>query len=183
MNNRQIKYENPIRLAELKPMETLKRIGVKADHVICDIGAGSGVFTIPAAELTKNKVFALDINDEMLSIINEKAKNQGLTHIELIQVKGDQFDLPDQIADCVILCTVLHEISDKTVFLKEIRRILKNNGILVIIEFHKQQTPMGPPISNRLGKDELRGILKITEFAISEEFDLGDNLYCATYSR
>jgi len=68
MDNKQMKFENPVRIKELKPIETLIRIGLKENHVVCDIGAGSGIFTIPASMITKNKVYALEINDAMLSI-------------------------------------------------------------------------------------------------------------------
>jgi|GEM_PF-2602649 len=69
MDHKQNKLENPDRLAELSPKETLMRIGLGEQDIICDIGAGSGIFTIPAARITANTVFALDINDEFLDII------------------------------------------------------------------------------------------------------------------
>jgi len=54
MNHKQIELENPERLAELSPKDTLMRIGLGEKDIICDIGAGSGIFTIPAAGITKN---------------------------------------------------------------------------------------------------------------------------------
>ncbi len=69
MDHQQNKLENPERLAELSPKETLMKIGLGEQDVICDIGSGSGIFTIPAAQITANTVFALDINNEFLDII------------------------------------------------------------------------------------------------------------------
>ena len=181
MNNKQMKLENPVRLEELKPIETLRRIGLQENHVLCDIGAGSGIFTIPAAKITKNKVYALEINDEMLSVIGEKAKIEGAANIEIIKVQGDHLDLMDHSVDIILLVTVLHEIYNPIVFLDEVKRISKDNGKIVVIEFHKRETPMGPPIGHRMGKDDAIDKLQNTGFLVSEDFDLGDNFYCLVF--
>ena len=81
MNQLQMKLENPTRMEELKPEDTLRRIGLQGNHVLSDIGAGSGIFAIPAAKITSNTVYALDINVEMLSLINDKAKQEGITNM------------------------------------------------------------------------------------------------------
>jgi precorrin-6B methylase 2 len=76
------RFENPERIKELNPAKTLKRIGLKNGDIICDIGAGSGIFYIPAAKLTSNLVYSLEINDEMLKIIDEKARKEGLSTLK-----------------------------------------------------------------------------------------------------
>lgn len=181
MNNKQLKLENPTRLEELKPMNTLKKIGLQENHIVCDIGAGSGIFTIPAAMITRNKVYALEISDEMLSIIGEKAKVLGVTNIELIKVKDEHFNVLDDSIDIVLMVTVLHEIPNKTVFLEDVKRILMNQGKLAVIEFHKRETPMGPPVEHRIGKNVVIETLNNSGFLVDDEFDLGDNLYCLVF--
>mgnify|MGYP001280997301 FL=1 len=84
MNDFGNKLKNPARVNELAPAETLKKSGLGDNDVFCDIGAGVGVFTIPAAMITRNKVYALDINDESLEVVRsitekEKLKNLVLT--------------------------------------------------------------------------------------------------------
>lgn len=181
MNNKQTKLENPLRLEELKPIDTLIKIGLQENYRVGDIGAGSGIFTIPAAMITKNKVYALEISDEMLSVIGEKAKVEGATNIELIKVQGDHFDLLDDSIDIALMVTVLHEIPDTTVFLEEVKRILMDHGKIAVIEFHKRETSMGPPVEHRMGKDEVIDRLTNRGFMVSDEFDLGDNFYCLVF--
>lgn len=182
MSSKQSKLENPLRISELNPSDTLRRIGVLENHTVCDIGAGSGVFTLPVAKITKNKVYALEISDEMLSIIGDKAKTEGITNIELIKVKDDFFTLKNDSVDIALMVTVLHEIKDKTVILSEVKRILNNNGRLAIIEFHKKETPMGPRFSNRIGIDETVKIMESAGFSESDGFTLGDNFYCLVFN-
>jgi len=179
---RLIKLESSLRLAELKALDTLKRIGLQEDYVLCDIGAGSGVFTIPAATLTKNKVHALEIDEEMLAIIGEKAKRAGLTNIELIKVQEDNLDvIADQSIDIVLMVTVLHELDHKPAYLAKVKKLLKKQGKIAIIEFHKQETPLGPPPEIRLSKDEVQDLLLDAGFAVQEAFDLGANFYCLIF--
>ena len=181
MNKKQMKYENPLRLKELNPMVTLTRIGLQDNQVLCDIGAGSGIFTIPAAKITKNKVFALEINDEMLALIGEKAKNENIENIELIHVQENKFDLEDNSVDIVLMVTVLHEIENPKIFLKEIKRVVKENGKVAIIEFFKRETPMGPSVDHRMEKEEVIRLLYTIGMEVYEEFVLGDNFYCVVF--
>lgn len=183
MNNRQSKFENPVRVAELRPEETLKRIGLREDQVLCDIGAGSGVFTIPAAKMTDQTVYALEINDEMLSIIAEKAKAENLANIQPVKVAGGHFDLEDESVDIVLMVTVFHEIPDRAGFLREVKRISKDKGKTAVIEFHKTHTPFGPPVDHRIAKDEVMNNLTNAGLELLEGFDLGENFYCVVFSK
>jgi ubiquinone/menaquinone biosynthesis C-methylase UbiE len=175
------RLENPTRLAELAPQETLMKIGLSENHVVCDIGAGTGVFTIPAAKMTKNKVYALDINEDMLDFIAEKADSEELGNVECIKVADTRFALGDDTIDIALAVTVLHEVSDKRAFLGEIKRILKPDGKIVLIELHDRETPIGPPVSHRISKNEVISLLESIDFYLLSEFDLGSNFYCQAY--
>lgn len=177
LHNLKDKLESPERLSELSPEETLKRIGLGENDVVCDIGAGTGVFTIPAAQITKNSVFALDKNDELLEIIQQKARDKELANIKTVKVINNSFDIEDNSADFVILVTVLHEIEDKDAFLTEIKRIMKSTGRLSIIEFHRK-APMGPPDALRLEVDEVSAMCSRVGLTLVDEFDIGSNFYC-----
>lgn len=182
MTNKKLKLENPARIAELKPVETLKKIGLKEDSVVCDIGAGTGIFTIPAASITKKMVYALDIDDEMLSTIEQKSKDKTIKNIELIKVNGNQFEVKDKIADIILLVTVFHEIENKEVFLGELKRILNNLGKIAVIEFHKRATPMGPPVDHRIANEEVKRLFTKYGFSVNQDFDLGENFYCSVFT-
>ena len=72
-------------------------------------------------------------------------------------------------------------ITVPAVFLEEVKRLLKNRGKLAVIEFHKRQTPMGPPLAQRLSREEVKELLSQRGFVMQEEFDLGDNFYCLVF--
>lgn len=181
MDSKYSKFENPVRLAELSPGETLKKIGLQDGMVLCDIGAGSGVFTIPAAQLTKKTVYALDVNDGALATIREKASALGLDNVKTVKVSGDRFDVPDSAADIVLMVTVLHEIESRQAFAYETARLLKTGGKAAVIEFHKRETPMGPPVWHRIDEEEVMDLFADAGFRAEDRFQLGENYYCQVF--
>lgn len=183
MMNKQVKFENPARLQELNPTETLLRIGLQNGQVICDIGAGSGIFTIPAASITDNTVFALEINDELITVIAEKASREGLTNVRVMKVQGNDFGLQTGSVDLALLVTVFHEINDKDLFLQEVKRILNDHGKVAVIEFHKRDTPMGPPLPHRISQDEILAHFEDAGLCLKESFELGPNFNCSIFMK
>jgi ubiquinone/menaquinone biosynthesis C-methylase UbiE len=181
MNNKQSKLEDPKRLEELSPEQTLRRIGFAEGQILCDVGAGTGIFSIPAAKVTHNTVYALEISDEMLEIIAGKANEQGLGNVVPVKVKGDDFGVPGGSIDLILLVAVLHEIQDKHTFLAGLQKLLKPGGKVALIEFHKGQTPNGPPAENRLGREEATAFMQAVGLGVSDDFDLGENVYCMVF--
>ena len=176
------KLENPARIAELSPQNTLKRIGLEPGMTFADIGAGTGIFAIPAAKMTTEKVFALEISEEMIQILSQRKEAAGLDNLDVRKVE-ESLPLDDKSCDLILMVTVFHELDDKEGMLKEIRRALKANGLLTIIEFHGYETPMGPPVSHRIAKEAVQEHADANGFHLVESFDLGDNFYCQLYKQ
>jgi len=181
LESKYLKFENPVRLEELNPTYTLKRIGLEDGMVLCDIGAGSGVFTLPAAQLTKSTVYALEINDGALSAIIDRAEKLGLENIKAVKVSGDGFDVEDSTADIVLLVTVLHEIESRPAFVNETARLLKTGGKAAVIEFYKRETPMGPPAGHRIDEAEVLDLFAEAGLMAEDRFPLGENFYCQVF--
>lgn len=177
------KLENPARLMELKPRSTLLETGLNKDDIFCDIGAGTGIFTIEAAKITNAKTYAVDVSEDMLKVIEDKAAKHNLKNIELINPETFNYPIETNQCDFIMLCTVLHEIDDKSALLNEIYRILKRSGRLIIIEFFKKQTPMGPPANHRISIDETMALADEFDFNLQKQSSLGENLYILVFRK
>lgn len=171
------KFENPIRLAELNPKETLLKAGFKENAVLCDVGAGTGIFSIPAAKIKGSTVYALEISEDMIALLEQRKNEQALENLHIKKVNGSDLPLTQDLCDLVIMVTVLHEIEDKASLLSELKRILKKDGSVLFIEFHKRETPMGPPIGHRLSEEDILGLCSANGFEVADQFTLGENLY------
>jgi len=176
--NKISKFENPIRIKELNPADTLIKAGFKDNMILCDIGAGTGIFSFPAAKISNNINYALEISDNMIEILSDRIVKNDIKNVIVKKVDSDILPLDNNCCDMVILVTVLHELENKEFMLSEIKRILKENGKLVVIEFHKYKTPMGPPIDHRISEEYVEEICNKSGFKIKEKFLLGDNFYC-----
>lgn len=173
------KLENPKRVAELNPKDTLERIGLKDDDTFCDVGAGTGIFTFAAAKITKGKIYAVEISDEMLAILKKSAKE---LNAENVAVVNDMNMVPESSCKVVLLCTVLHEVSDVPEIMNDIARILIKGGVMSVIEFHKRQTSMGPPIEHRLDSLKLDEMMHNYGLYKINQFTLGENFYCSVFT-
>ena len=171
------KFENPARLDELRPESTLRRAGFSEGMSLCDIGAGTGIFSVAAARISSAEVNALDISDEMLEIMRRKKAEENLQNLNILKVHSEELPLESGSCDFAIMVTVLHEIEDRDSMLKEIKRVLSENGKFLVIEFHKKATPMGPPVDHRIAKETVERLCSGSGFQKLEAFEMGDNFY------
>ncbi len=104
---------------------------------MCDLGCGNGFYTLMMARRVGSKgvVYAVDIQNEMLHLLSQRAKAAELANIKT--VLGTRVDpmLPEHAIDLVLLVDVYHELSNPEEMLKAIRRSLKPHGRLVLGEF------------------------------------------------
>jgi ubiquinone/menaquinone biosynthesis C-methylase UbiE len=127
--------ETPSRLESLKIYETLAALKLRPGQIVADIGAGTGVFTIPLAQATKpgGTVYAEDIDQALLDVISEKATEQGMTNVQAVLGEFGDPDLPADI-DLAFINDVLHHIKDRAAYLKTLAAYLKPGGRIAIIE-------------------------------------------------
>ena len=135
-----------------KPKRILKTLGIdNSIRNIADFGCGYGTFTIPVAQVVKGKVYALDIEPEMIEETKRKAEEGKLGNVEVILrdfiSKGS--GLEKESVDYVMLFNILHLNKPETL-LKEAYRILRKGGKLGIIHWnYDSTTPRGPPMEIR----------------------------------
>ncbi len=118
---------------------------------IAEFGCGYGTFTVPAAKIIKGKIYALDLEPDMIQITNEEAKKEGLNNVQTVlrdfMVEGS--GLPDGSVDYVMLFNILH-LEKPMILINEAKRILKKKGKLGIIHWnYGPTTPRGPSMDIR----------------------------------
>ena len=128
-----------------KPDAVIKELSLKGTEKIADVGAGSGYFTFRLSkELPKGKVYAIDIEPEMIRHIHHKAVSNNIQNIEAVFSTPNNPHIPED-ADLVFICDVLHHVKNKGDWLKALFSQMKNNSKLVLIEFKEGKLPEGPP--------------------------------------
>lgn len=170
----------------LNPKEIMENIGIVANMRVGDFGCGSGYKTFPASELVgrNGMVFAVDILKAPLEHIHSQAVERGITNIKTVwsnlEVYGATKIQPRSL-DAGILVNVLFMSLDQRGILMEVKRMLKNGALLLVIEWKSVATPFGPPIEARVQKEYLKDLLNELGFKRISEFDPGKYHYALLY--
>jgi ubiquinone/menaquinone biosynthesis C-methylase UbiE len=148
----------PERETEEAPDAALDAIGIARGVTVADVGAGAGYFTWRLAERvgTTGRVYANDIQPEMLALLR---KNMEARHLENVHpVLGTQDDpkLPAGQIDLVLLVDVYHEFSQPQKMLRKIRDSLKSDGRLVLVEYRKEDPSIPIRPEHKMSVDEVR---------------------------
>ncbi len=122
------------------PEAIIVRSGVKLGMTVMELGCGSGAFTTYFARAvgSEGRVYAVDIQPAMLRQLERKlakTQNRDIKNIELKEASAYELPFADDFFDLVCIVTVLMEIPDKGLALREVRRVLKPGGALAVTEF------------------------------------------------
>jgi len=135
------------------PEKILELLKLKPDYVAADLGCGSGFFAVPLSRRVK-KVYGIDFQKEMLEFLEQKIQEQNIGNIEPLLSKENEIPLQNESVDLLLSVNTLHEFHDKNRIIKEIRRVLKPEGQVAMIDFKKEDTLFGPPVSIRVSKEQ-----------------------------
>ena len=169
----------PQRQAFLDAGWVLDRAGVTAGMHVADLGAGPGFFTLPLADRVgpEGAVYATDISQEMLAAL----RNRGVpAHVTLVHAGENTIPLPDAAVDIALLAFVLHELVQPAAFLREVQRILRRDGRLVVLEWIPQDDGMGPPIEERISETATRALLEMAGFTVVDRAAANPSQYLLT---
>jgi ubiquinone/menaquinone biosynthesis C-methylase UbiE len=132
--------DRPEREEEEQPDQALAALGIKRGMVVADVGAGSGFMSFKMAKLVgpSGKVYANDIQPEMLEILRTRARENKITNLETVLGTDRDPKLPAGAIDLILLVDVYHEFSHPQAMLDRMREALKPSGRLVLLEYRKE---------------------------------------------
>ena len=150
------------------PEAILVDIGLRSGFTFMDIGCGDGFFALPAARLVseKGKVYGLDVDDEAIGRLKEKAVKEGLRNLNLKVGEAEDTILCEACADIVFFGIVLHDFKDPVRVLMNAKRMLKPAGRLINLDWKKEPMELGPPLRIRFSEEEAGRLIKEASFRI-----------------
>jgi 2-polyprenyl-3-methyl-5-hydroxy-6-metoxy-1,4-benzoquinol methylase len=166
------RYEDPERDHWQKPNEVIDLMAPLEGKVVADIGAGSGYFSFPLA-VKAAKVIAIDIDERFLNWIDQRAENDKVSNIETRRTKDYDPLLSASEADAVLMVDVYHHIEERVAYLRKVKKGLKAEGSLWIVDFKKEELPVGPGIQMKLSPEEVISELTASGFV---NISLNDSL-------
>ena len=132
--------ERPEREAEEQTHKMLEALRLKPGDIVADMGAGSGYFTFPMAKAVgdRGKVYAVDIQPEMLAAIRQRATRDHVVNVEPIASTETDPKLPAGRLDLVLMVDVYHELAYPFEVLTKVRDALKPGGRIALVEYRKE---------------------------------------------
>lgn len=114
-------------------------VGLQPGQSMADIGAGTGLFTLPFAEAVgpKGRVYAVDIAPAFVERIEQLAAERGVRNVEGVVCAEDDTRLPKDSIDVAFVCDTYHHFEYPAQTLASIHRALRKGGELVVVEFHR----------------------------------------------
>jgi ubiquinone/menaquinone biosynthesis C-methylase UbiE len=165
--------ETPDRDGWQKPREVVDALRLKPGAAVADIGAGSGYFSVRFAAVVgpQGTVYAGDIDAGLIDYLKQRAVKAGLQNLKPVLGQPDDPLLPADSVDLVFICDVIHHIENRGLYYARLAQTLHPGGRLVIVDFQKQELPVGPPAAMKIAKPDLIAEVEQAGFALREEFD------------
>lgn len=168
------RLDNPERARWQSVEKFLELVRPWAGMSYADIGCGVGYFTLPVAERIgpTGRVYAVDIQPEMLEELARRASARGLSNILTVRCTEREIPIASASIDVCCLANVFHELESPDVFLREIHRLLKPGGRVFVIDWKAIETPVGPPLSERVPIEKLREHVRAAGFMQLREHNI-----------
>jgi ubiquinone/menaquinone biosynthesis C-methylase UbiE len=150
--------ERPEREMQEKPSKLLELLKFTPGQVVADIGAGSGYHTVRIAKLVgpKGKVYAVDIQPEMLAIIRHRTKQLKLKNVTPVRGTVTNPKLPAGAVDLILMVDVYHEFSHPYEMTEAMLKALKPGGRLVFVEFRLEDPNVPILTLHRMSEKQVR---------------------------
>lgn len=171
--------ESASRKRIFNPKRILEFLGIQSGMTVADIGCGTGLMTVPISSAAgpDGKIYAVDISAGMIREVIKKIESKKLSNVRAVLSRENEIPIESAILDYVILVAVVHELKNRHLFFRELRRILKDNAIIGIIEWKKVDSPYGPPVSERISLFSMKKFLANHGFTVRKTGNPGKYIY------
>lgn len=147
------------------PDLVIKKLGDLTGKTVADIGSGTGYFTFPISRSAR-KVLAIDIEQRYLDYIEDRKMELPIEQADVIETRLTVESEPNLHAgevDAVLLVNVYYYLEDRLDYMKIVNNALKENGVLVLVDYLPGDLPVGPS-ENKVAPDEVVEILTESGF-------------------
>ncbi len=149
-------FEDPERDEWQEPGKVIETMRLKKGDMVADIGAGTGYFTrrIARAVGSQGVAFGVDIEPRLLHYMEKDTKKLNLKNYKPVLATMDDSTLSPMSVDVVFFCLTLHHVYNRVPYLKKLKKVFKNGGRVVVVEFYKRKMDFGPPSNHKMSREE-----------------------------
>ncbi|MEY4823148.1 MAG: hypothetical protein RLZZ75_61 [Bacteroidota bacterium] len=162
----------------------LKNLAVKPGMIVADIGAGSGYHSSLLSKMVgTGKVFAVDVEPEMIAYLNARIKEEKLSRIIPVLSTEQKVSLPENTIDMMLLVDVYHEFSFPYEMALSMRAALKPGGKLVLVEFRAEDPTVPIKTIHKMSEAQAIKEFKAAGFAFDKNIDNLPWQHCMVFTK
>ncbi len=159
--------------SEEDPKQMLGKLDLKPGMHVCDMGCGNGFYSLILAERVapSGKVYAVDIQPQMLQLLSRRSAEAKIENIDMILGTVTDPKLPDEKIDLVLMVDVYHEFSHPEAMLKAIRKSLKPDGRIALVEYRGEDPSVPIKPEHKMTKKQILKEYEANGFKLQTEYD------------
>ena len=160
----------------ISPVQIIENLALRKGDTVADFGCGSGAYVFAASKMVgdRGRVYAIETHRDILEKINREAEKMNIINIDtLLTDIEDKVQIESLSCDAVIISNVLSEINNIDKVLEEVKRILKPNGYILIVDWKDTEHILSKKRSNILPEEKITAILAKNHFSIKKHFPAG----------
>ncbi|MFA5888990.1 MAG: methyltransferase domain-containing protein [Candidatus Paceibacterota bacterium] len=170
------------------PVKNVEQCGIQAGMEIADFGSGSGHYSLAAGKalISTGRVYAVDIQKDLLTKLKNTATHEGVYNIEVIwgdieKVGGTK--LRDNSIDLIFLSNILFQVDSKENVIKEVKRVLRQSGRVLVIDWTDSFGGLGPKSEAVFKKEMAIDLFEKNGFHLDREILAGAHHYGLIYKK
>ncbi|MEZ4200641.1 MAG: methyltransferase domain-containing protein [Candidatus Paceibacterota bacterium] len=172
----------PVNGRFVKPEVVVSHFHLRPGDTVADFGAGKGFFVEPLAQAvgSSGRVFACEIQKNLVDAIGETIRVENLTNVEVLwcDLEAEHgIKITDNGVDTAVLVNTLFQIEDKPTALREMIRIVRPGGKFFVIDWSESFGGLGPHPDHVISEQEVKDLCESAGLVFERSFDAGDHHY------
>ena len=164
--------ERPEREQEENVSQAIANLDIQSDEEIADIGAGSGYYTFRMAEAApRGKVYAVDIQPQMLDLMRERIEREGIENVELIRGTESSPQLQANSIDLAIMVDVYHELAYPREMMQNIVGAMRPGGRFVLLEYRMEDPNVPIKTLHKMSEEQAVREMEAVGLTLRENLD------------
>lgn len=164
------------------PVKNIELFGLNEAAVVADLGSGTGAYSIEAAKKIgpDGKVYAIDIQKNLLENLKSTADREGLSNIEIMWGDVDEeggAKLAPGSCDNIMVCNTLFQLEKKETFISEVKRILRKAGTVLVVDWKDSFSGIGPDESLVFDEQKATDLFEQNGFSLERKIEAGQHHY------
>ena len=164
------------------PEKNIAQLGLREGDHVADLGAGVGFYSAAAGQVvgTSGQVYAIEVQKELLDRLDDDMRRKGVHNVKVVWGDIEHSGgtrLREYSMNAVLICNVLFQIKDRMGMMTEIKRILRPDGRVLVVDWLESFGSMGPQPEDVFNAVEAKELFSRAGFEIEKEIDAGEHHY------